>query len=310
MDERPTAAIRRTIDAVAEDEGRRSKILKKLENAIKLYLESCSRERDVEWDRVIELLGAACRGFYDSLATSYLAVEPPIDPTHLFGLKGELFGGRTLVEFEKAVKAIKIRTPNRWPPPQMGREGDSPQLFRAFNRLSKSLHRDVRLGLLLEGGWLSDWVSAGVKHWRPQFERRFASLKKAPMGADRPARMSNPFRDGFTDGNPYTQTDEERERSLMEAKIGRKYLELIDREPTAGGRPRELIAIDSAKVKRLRGKRSKATFARRCGISEDTLDRAERNGMASVRTIDAICGFANGQGIKLTPDDLKRNQPQ
>lgn len=271
MDEQPTGAIRRTIDSVAEDQRRRSEILRKLTNALKLYLESCSRERDVESDTVAELLGTACRGFYDSLAAGYLAIEPPVDPQYLFGISGELFGGRTLVEFEKAVTVIKIRRPDRWPPPQMGREGDSLEMFRAFNKLSKNLHRDFRLGPLLDGGWLNEWVAEGVKHWKPQFEHRFEA--SAPISA--------------------------KDHALRDTH----------QEPKSGGRPKELIAIDPAKVIELRGRKSKRTFARRCGLSEDTVERVERDGMASKKTINAICKYAKSQGITLRPDDLK-NLPQ
>jgi hypothetical protein len=169
----PLERLRRSFDAVATYELRRGEILKELTKALEAYLASCSRSRDVEWDRVRELLGAACRAFYDSLATSYLSVEPPIDPEELFGERGELFGGCTHFDFEKALTLIKVRTPSHWPPPQMWQEGDSPEDVRMWTQTSRDLNKEIRMGPHLEGHWLNDWVSEGVKAWRPKFERRF-----------------------------------------------------------------------------------------------------------------------------------------
>ena len=180
----PTTGRQRPFDAVAADEIRRREILKKLKEAPEAYLESCSRRRDVGWDRVCELLGAACRSFYDSLATSYLSVEPPIDPEELFGVRGELFGGCTRLDFERAATTIKIQTPSHWPPPQMWREGDPPEMIRDWIEISRDINADVRLGPHLEGGWLNDYISEGIEHWRPQFERRFAKHQKPRGGHD------------------------------------------------------------------------------------------------------------------------------
>lgn len=202
--------IRRPFDAVIEDENRRAETLSKLTKAIEGYLGSCSREREVQWDRVRELISTACRDFYDSLATSYLAVEPAVNPEHLFGISGELFGGCTLVDFENAIKQRTIRTPEHWPPPQMWREGDSPEQVLAFTDISRDLHRDLRLGAYLEDGLLQERVAEGVRHWRPQFDRRFADSKKASVNGGREVSMSNPFRDGFKEDNFYLQTDKER----------------------------------------------------------------------------------------------------
>jgi hypothetical protein len=277
MGELETEELRRPFDAVAEDEQRRGEIFNRLTKALKAHFKSCSRERDVQWDRVSELLGAACRGFYDSLATSYLAVEPPINPEHFFSIDGELFGGRTHFDFKNAVKEIKIRRPSHWPLPQMWREDDSPKGRRKCEKFSKVLHQHIRLGPYLEGCGLQERIADGVRHWRPQFERRLATPDEA-AGSGGQTEMSTPVDD--------------------------------PRRLTTGGRPRELCAIDPEKVKNLRGKKPKAFFARRCGISEDTLERAERDGMASRRTISAICEYAKGQHIKLKPEDLKTKSPQ
>jgi hypothetical protein len=135
----------------------------------------------VEWSRVHELLGAACRSFYDSLANSYLGAEPPIDPGHLFSERGELFGGCTCFDFRKAASTIQIRRPSHWPPPQMWREGDSPEEIRHWNKISRDINADIRLGPDLEAGWLNECISGRVTHWRPQFERRFAEAKLAAI---------------------------------------------------------------------------------------------------------------------------------
>lgn len=171
---RPPGGFRRPFDAVAPHELRRGGILTELTKALEAYFKSCSRFRNVEWDRVHDLLGSACRNLYDSLATSYFGVDPAIDPQHLFEIDGELFGGCTLSDFEKAVTGIKIQAPSHWPPPQMWREGDSPQAIREWTQISRGLNKEIRLGPHLEGGWLNAWVSEGVKAWRPQFEGRFA----------------------------------------------------------------------------------------------------------------------------------------
>ena len=174
MGEPPTSRRQRPFDAVAADELQRDEILEQLTKALKAYFKSCSGYRDVDWDRVRELLAAACRAFYDSLATSYLGVEPPVDPEHLFGMNGELNGSLTFFDFKKAATRIKIRTPGHFQPPPW-REGDSPEEHRESTRIFKSLNKFIRLGPYLEAGWLDQRISEGVKYWRPQFERQFAT---------------------------------------------------------------------------------------------------------------------------------------
>jgi DNA-binding Xre family transcriptional regulator len=76
----------------------------------------------------------------------------------------------------------------------------------------------------------------------------------------------------------------------------------VKRNP--GGRPREYREIDGAELNRRRGKKSQKAFARLCGISEDSLQKAE-SGLATLRTLKKICKF-----LKTKPEELKKNMPQ
>jgi hypothetical protein len=235
--------IRRPFEAIAAHEHRRNKILAELPKAIQAYLESCSRARDVEWDRVQELLGSACRAFYDSLATSYLEVEPPIDPQQLFEMSGELFGGGTLSDFGKAITGIKVQSPTHWPPLQMWRDRDSLEQIREWTEISKDLNKDFRLGPHLDGGWLNDWVWDGAKEWRPQFERRFAKFRSVTAKADSDVAAPNP-----TAPAPETEIAPTNLHSISPAGCGAQAKELrppneegtsgaIDAATTVGGPP-------------------------------------------------------------------------
>jgi hypothetical protein len=73
----------------------------------------------------------------------------------------------------------------------------------------------------------------------------------------------------------------------------------------ARGRPKAL-AIAGEKILALRGDDSQTAFCRKCKISTDILQRAER-GAATQKTIIKICKYAAKKGEKLTSGELKIN---
>jgi len=79
---------------------------------------------------------------------------------------------------------------------------------------------------------------------------------------------------------------------------------------TRGGRPPANLQIHTDKVRVARGTLSQAAFARQCRISADTLQRAELKGLATEKTIMAICKAATRLGRPIKPVDLKINPPQ
>jgi hypothetical protein len=74
-----------------------------------------------------------------------------------------------------------------------------------------------------------------------------------------------------------------------------------------GGRP--VILVDGERIKELRGESSQTAFARLCKISVDALQRAERRGRSSEKTIRRIVRKLQGQGRKIESKDLIKNTP-
>jgi DNA-binding transcriptional regulator YiaG len=75
------------------------------------------------------------------------------------------------------------------------------------------------------------------------------------------------------------------------------------------GRP-SAQAIDGETVRKVRGGLKQEDFADRWGISVDVLQTAEIKGLATEATIQQICRAAKANGMKLKPEDLKKNVPQ
>jgi hypothetical protein len=74
------------------------------------------------------------------------------------------------------------------------------------------------------------------------------------------------------------------------------------------GRP--VILVDGERIKELRGEYSQAVFARLCRVSVDAVQRAERHGRSSDKTIRRIVRKLKGQGQKIEVKDLMKNPPQ
>jgi hypothetical protein len=75
-----------------------------------------------------------------------------------------------------------------------------------------------------------------------------------------------------------------------------------------GGRP--VILVDGERIRELRGEYSQAAFALFCKVSVDAVQRAERHGRSSDKTIRRIVRKLQGQGHEIGVKDLIRNPPQ
>ena len=69
------------------------------------------------------------------------------------------------------------------------------------------------------------------------------------------------------------------------------------------GRPLAMREIDGQSVTRLRGQVSKKAFASLCGISEDTLKKAE-DGRATLKTLENVCRYLATQGKSIDANSL------
>ena len=97
-----------------------------------------------------------------------------------------------------------------------------------------------------------------------------------------------------------------------EGSTGGPFAEVIARPQTApqpkkGGRP--VILVDGERIKELRGEYTQPVFARSCKISVDALQRAERRGQSSQKTIARIVKKLRGQGQNIEAKDLIKNTP-
>jgi hypothetical protein len=68
-----------------------------------------------------------------------------------------------------------------------------------------------------------------------------------------------------------------------------------------GGRPKEPTTLDGEAIRAARGDKPRATFAHLCGISVDTLDRAERGERIAKTTLRKMLKVLNTQ---------RKNRPQ
>lgn len=93
--------------------------------------------------------------------------------------------------------------------------------------------------------------------------------------------------------------------NLSEHFLDSSHPPIEGRGKTRRGRPKA-SPIDREKVRSLRGDLSQEAFCRRCHISPDTLQLAER-GLATDNTVVKICDYAKRKGVKLTPQELKLN---
>jgi hypothetical protein len=76
-----------------------------------------------------------------------------------------------------------------------------------------------------------------------------------------------------------------------------------------GGRPREKVAIDRDKLNNQIGATPRTTFARLCNISDDVLQEACNHGLATDKTLRAICKYLRSKNVEIKLKDFK-NPPQ
>jgi DNA-binding transcriptional regulator YiaG len=90
---------------------------------------------------------------------------------------------------------------------------------------------------------------------------------------------------------------------------GRKVIDgtLAD-SPNRKGRP--VILVDGERIRELRGEFTQAVFARVCNVSVDAVQRAERSGRSSEKTIRKIVRRLRSRGQKIEAKDLIKNTPQ
>ena len=74
-----------------------------------------------------------------------------------------------------------------------------------------------------------------------------------------------------------------------------------------GGRPATLI--DGNKLRKLRGDTEQTVFARMCRVSVDTVQRAEGDGHASVKSIKKFLKGLKLKGHHIEREDLEKNTP-
>ena len=84
-----------------------------------------------------------------------------------------------------------------------------------------------------------------------------------------------------------------------------------EQKPTSkGGRPSEMLEVDRDAIARLHEGRSRKAFAHNCDLSEDTLARAEVQGVASKATLGKIVKSFNklqkNQHVKINSQMLKK----
>jgi DNA-binding transcriptional regulator YiaG len=82
----------------------------------------------------------------------------------------------------------------------------------------------------------------------------------------------------------------------------------LTKSPARKGRP--VILVDGERIKELRGEYTQALFARLCKVSVDALQRAERRGRSSEKTIRKIVGKLQRQGRQIEVKNLIKNTPQ
>jgi hypothetical protein len=106
-------------------------------------------------------------------------------------------------------------------------------------------------------------------------------------------------------------TDVLRDQEAQAPKENREIKKSVRRNGKSsekGGRP--VTLVDGDRIKELRGESTQAAFARFCKISPDALQRAERHGRSSERTILKIANKLRKQGHNIKAKDLIKNTPQ
>jgi len=89
---------------------------------------------------------------------------------------------------------------------------------------------------------------------------------------------------------------------------GESFVTAAESPAKKGGRP--VILVDGDKIKELRGEQTQTVFARLCKVSVDALQRAERLGRSSEKTIRKIVRRLQRHGVKIEVKDLAKNTPQ